>query len=994
MRNYEGSPFEIPAGFEWDYETLQGLLGSADFDPAASQEAIRLMGSMVSRLPDEHSSFKSALLDAMGWECVVRLPGDPVLRIRRALQLYDEALKLRHPDRAPLEYAETKFHAGTAYLRLRAGNRAENLQSAIECFNEALKFFSPETARQEYGEVEHNLGVAYREMPIGHRAENLKSAIEHYEKALEVRKADTAPLDFAATITNLGNAYRELMTGDRATNLHRAIACYRAALEVRTFEKDPIGYAKTQTALGVTYALLPVGDRSKNLDLAIECYTNAINARSSGTDPMDYAETLWNLGMAYTELPRKQGHHARRGIECFTEALSVLTPDASPLDYANVKISLGIAWSDYPDGDRTSNERNAIASFEDALSVLNPVQAPMDFARASANFGAAYANMQTGNRAANKKLAIARYSDALRIFTFDRAPHNHRLISSNLGNLYFTQAHWSNAHDAYASAMAAGDLLYEATATEAGRRAELGQAKEIVVNDAYCLARLGRLDEAIERLEGGRTRALAEALARDRAALTEASQPDRKAFEAARDRVKALEAESRAGSHPQLQGARLPASGRSFLDLSSDLARTRAELSGVIERIRSYVPGFMPGGLTYREIVAASSPARPLSYLLATSQGSLALIVRPGSELPTPDCAVWLDRFTTETLDGLLVERDEAGKARGGYLVGQVTGNIQILERALERTLPILQKELLWPLAERLRKLGATEATLIPVGLLSLLPLPAACRENLTISLAPSARALHSARDAARDRVGLPQALLAVGNPLPPPEGQRPLVYAWQEVKAIAPLFSEGFRRILPQPKATREHVVENLPGATHIHLACHGAFNVDEPLDSVVFLAGGDRLTLRDLLDGHLDLSSTHLGVLSACQSGIIEFDRVPDEAIGLPAGFLLAGLPGVVATLWPVNDLSTAVLVAEFYRLLLVEGLNPAAALHGAQVHLRESTAIELDLAAWVERGYADSGESDTRMLKDAEYYRSHPSDRTFADPVYWAGFVYMGA
>ena len=49
----------------------------------------------------------------------------------------------------------------------------------------------------------------------------------------------------------------------------------------------------------------------------------------------------------------------------------------------------------------------------------------------------------------------------------------------------------------------------------------------------------------------------------------------------------------------------------------------------------------------------------------------------------------------------------------------------------------------------------------------------------------------------------------------------------------------------------------------------------------------------------------------------------------IGLPAGFLQAGVPGVVATLWPVNDRSTAVLVAEFYRLLLAERQDPATAL-----------------------------------------------------------------
>ena len=114
-----------------------------------------------------------------------------------------------------------------------------------------------------------------------------------------------------------------------------------------------------------------------------------------------------------------------------------------------------------------------------------------------------------------------------------------------------------------------------------------------------------------------------------------------------------------------------------------------------------------------------------------------------------------------------------------------------------------------------------------------------------------------------------------------------------------------------------------------------------------------------RDLLDGDLDLSSQQLAVLSACQTGITEFERVPDEVIGLPAGFLQAGVPGVVATLWPVSDRSTAVLAAEFYRLLLAERQDPATALRGARRFLRDATAR--DLAEWFQCRYDDSGSTD---------------------------------
>jgi CHAT domain len=47
----------------------------------------------------------------------------------------------------------------------------------------------------------------------------------------------------------------------------------------------------------------------------------------------------------------------------------------------------------------------------------------------------------------------------------------------------------------------------------------------------------------------------------------------------------------------------------------------------------------------------------------------------------------------------------------------------------------------------------------------------------------------------------------------------------------------------------------------------------------------------------------------------------------------FLQAGIPSVVATLWLVDDQSTAVLVAEFYRLLLTELQDTATALARAR-------------------------------------------------------------
>jgi len=747
------------------------------------------------------------------------------------------------------------------------------------------------------------------------------------------------------TQNNLGNAYRRLPTGPRSANLARAIECYTQALRFRTAEAAPAEYAATQHDLGTAYQELPVGDRSANLARAIECYTQALRFYTAEAAPLDYAMTQTNLGVAYRGLPvGDRSANLARAIECCTQALRFYTAEAAPVEYAATQHNLGLAYSELPAGDRSANLARAIEC----------------------------------------------YTQALRFRTAEATPADCRSTALSLADLHFGQDRWTEAHTAYSLAIRAVEFLYQATGSEVGRQAELWAAGNAVAADAYCLARLDRFAEAVQRLEAGRTRALSEALARDRVTLREASDADRVAFVAAADRIKALEAEGRRGQ--DTEAPKMP-EGRSFAERSAELVRAREDLAKVIQRIRAYRPGFAGEGLDYSEIAAAASPPRPLVYVLASSRGGLALLVPAESQAPVPGHAVWLDRLTAARVDELLVQRRPSGEVRGGYLFGQVTGDLDQLAAAVTKNIEILCRELLGPLAGRLAELGVAAATVVPVGRLSLLPLPAAAPEGCTIALAPSARALRAAARAMRERAGQTPVLLAVGNPLPLPAAWKSLRYAELEVRVIEQFFAPGLRRILPGEAATSTAVAQGLPGATHLHLACHGGFDPEEPLDSALYLAGGDRLTLRNLLDGNLDLSSQRLAVLSACQTGITEFNRIPDEVIGLPAAFMQAGVPGVVGTLWPVNDRCTAVLVAEFYRLMLAERRDPATALDSARRCLREATA--LGLAEWFERRYADSGGTNLAAYDAAVELRSHPdpADRPYAHPVYWAGFTYSG-
>lgn len=185
--------------------------------------------------------------------------------------------------------------------------------------------------------------------------------------------------------------------------------------------------------------------------------------------------------------------------------------------------------------------------------------------------------------------------------------------------------------------------------------------------------------------------------------------------------------------------------------------------------------------------------------------------------------------------------------------------------------------------------------------------------------------------------------LAGVGNPLPTNQS---LPYARAELDEIARMFPEGSARPLYEEKATKEALLQVLPGASYIHFSCHGLFDPGEPLDSHLQLSNHDTLTLREVLNNDW-FKHSRLVALSACQTAISEFNNLPDEAIGLHAGFLAAGVPGLIGTLWMVPDHSTAWLMTALYQYHLrgnqetgAGPLPPKQALKEAQRSLREIT------------------------------------------------------
>lgn len=879
-------------------------------------------------------------------------------------------------------------------LRAVPGKRQENLDQAIASYSQALELISHDEAPVRYGEVCYNLGNAYLSRHRDDRASSVELAIGALSAAVGALTPQSAPETYGEACANLGTAYLERQSGDWAADIERAIMCLREAQRVFTQDRYPHRYADTEEKIGTAYFNLPIGDRAENVGRAIECYERALRSLTPQTRPLQYARAKHNLGIAYAW--RGGRANLARAIDCYTQALRFRTAEDAPDEYARTMTSLGEAYAELCNlgVDMMANMERAIDCYHEALRFRTARDTPNDYAYTMVRLAKAYSTQRDRHPD-----AVSFFNRVLAIADQDVVPGQHREAAVLLGQLHFGDRQWEQAHAAFASAIKAGDRLYREAAFETGRQTELAGNANAVAADAYCLARLGRLTEAAECLEDGRARALAEALGRGDGRLAGASAADQRAFRAASERLRALESAARAWPPPDLAP---DGEGPAYLRLATEITEARTKIAALTCRVSTDGPGPVPASGTRSMIRAAASRERPLTYLVSTSHGCLALIVTADSPERESVHALWLDGLTSATLgESSTVRAWAGGPAAGeltgdvpnGYLRAELARDTGTLAGALPPLLATLKDAILRPLAIQLKELGATQVTLIPVGMLSLFPLPASAPAELVVALAPSARGLLSARGTLRQRSGSRPVLVGVGNPKTQAR-LRPLNYAADEVAAVAAFFDADARRVLAPDQASLDGLRRQLPGATHLHLACHGRWEVGDPLSSALRLAGTDRLSLRDLFDGKLDLPDAWLVVLSACESGRIQAKGIPDELVGLPAGFLQAGSPGVLASLWPADDVSTVVLMESFYTELMTNAADPATALHRAMSVLREGTARELDLAGLFERRYEASGGTDRDARLTAAYYRAHPDDRPYGDPIYWAGFTYTGA
>jgi tetratricopeptide (TPR) repeat protein len=246
-----------------------------------------------------------------------------------------------------------------------------------------------------------------------------------------------------------------------------------------------------------------------------------------------------------------------------------------------------------------------------------------------------------------------------------------------------------------------------------------------------------------------------------------------------------------------------------------------------------------------------------------------------------------------------------------------------VLLAATQHHLHDLYKQLIEPIKE---VVGNRSLVIVPHHVLHYIPFQALFDgtnyliDSHDITYAASASVLKICRDKKIKKMD-EDLVLAVADEMTP--------YINEEVAALRELLPNA--RVFEGAEAREDKLREFGPSAGKLHIAAHGIFRADNPMFSSLRL-GDSWLNLFDIFNLQL---GAELTVLSACETGMSAVWE-GDELLGLARGFLYAGTPSLVVSLWTVNDRSTAQLMRRFYEELQ-RGTSKSKALQRAVVEVK---------------------------------------------------------
>jgi CHAT domain-containing protein len=659
--------------------------------------------------------------------------------------------------------------------------------------------------------------------------------------------------------------------------------------------------------------------------------------------------------------------------------------------------------------DEISNLEMSIFHYQQALQVRTFESYPYEWAKTQNNLGCAYFTYSRKikeGRAENLNKAILAYKDALKFRTKDNDPLKCLETATNLGNLHYLEKQWQPATEAYNIAIEAVENARLEALNPQSRQEVLSNAIDVFHRIVLAYLHLNQPEKALEYIERSKGRNLVELMTQKNLHHQGVSQEIIAQLNELKQRV--VNEQIRLQHQSINQNLMRSDNLTPYVQDHSYLKEYQQDLDNFIAReikdpLFSLTQKVAP--IAFTEIQALTDTETCLLQWYITGEKILAFVVSAEGEVKVwqsseNDKNQFLDTFNNYrqlyySKNGKQEWRNQLSNLLQTFadilhindilaLIPDTCKRLIIIPHLFLHILPLHALPVDPPQPPLKRGESATGGSelqdLFPKG----------------VQYAPSCQILQKISQTFHHSDF--NKLFAIQNPT------KDLFYTDLEVNILSTFFTEP--QVIAKDNATKNAVLPHLKSSDNhcYHFSCHGSFNPDNPLESALFLANKEPLTLGEIFE--LRLNKCRLITLSACETGLIDLNSISDEYIGLPRGFLFAGSPSVVSSLWTVSDLSTSFLMMKFYEILFDENqqVSVPVALKQAQNWLQNLTVQEYlnqlnncqkivkpmqqKLTAKEFNRLMDMIEDEQIRIKGFEL-----NYKLFNNPFYWAAFTAAG-
>lgn len=913
---------------------------------------------------------------------------------RQAIRKFEEALKLQRELGNQAEAGDLLLLMGSLYNALnqpvqsldafrqaaslmRAANDKRGEASALQnqgviqqnmgqlpqaqtAFEQALALRRTVNDRSGQAVTLNSLGENYR------RLGNKRKALDYFQQSLSLRRSLRDAAGEGVTLNTLGLTYLDL------GEIQKALDFYNQALPLR---RDPAGRAITLNNLGRAYDLLGVPQE------ALRQYEQALQiARTAGAKTTE-AQTLNFMGLARWATDDFVG-----AINSFEQALPLAQAAKIPATEAAVYNNLCLVYTSQRDWAKALDAANK------ALPLTRQIGNRQYEAYVLNNTGFAQEGL------GNTEAALASHRQALELARDVRDVQREAKIRYGIARIESSRNRLKPAREQLEQTIKIVESL-RSKLTSPDLRAEY-RASVQRYYDLYIdvLMRMGKrapksglksglIAEALQVSERARARSLIEL-------LSESGADIRQGVDAALvERERELQDQINDKAAEQISLLRDRKKAEQVVETGKQIEQLNAELREVQNRIRAVSPRY--ANLTQPQPLAARDLQRLLdantmllefslgedrSYLWAVTPSGIRGYTLPKRAVIEAAAKRFYDALTARN-QFVANESQPQKQTRIADADAECLTAAAALSRMLIAPIaPLLGNKRLIVVAD-----GALQY--VPFGALSAgAPLIAA---HEVVSL-PSASTIAALRAETGSRPKASKTVAVIADPVfetkdervkivsikadagetkkddkpaPPPAADPSRILLYKSAKDSGATDAEFRIPRLPNTRREAETILalageagkssfdfaasraaatgDDLSQYRILHFATHGFLNSLNPELSGLVLSLVDEqgkpqngyLLAPELYN--LKLPATELVVLSACQTGLGREVR-GEGVVGLTRGFMYAGAPRVIVSLWSVNDRSTADLMKHFYEAMLAKGQRPAAALRSAQLQL----------------------------------------------------------